>query len=60
MKLVFAARWRVVLAVLAGIGLFAAANAQLFHAAFTSEQACVAHLKAPGGPGQFRAAQSSC
>lgn len=53
-------RARVVLAVLAGLALFAAANAQLFHAAFTSDQACVAHLKAPGTDGQFRAAQSSC
>jgi len=60
MRRLFGTRGRVILAMLAGLGLFAAANAQLFHAAFSSQPDCVPHLKAPGAQGQFRAAQSSC
>ena len=60
MKWLFGSRARVIVAVLAGLGLFAAANAQLFHASFSTQPDCVPHLKAPGAPGQFRAAQSSC
>lgn len=51
---------KVALAVVAGIGLFAAANAHLIWTSVHSEPDCVPHLKAPGAEGQFRAAQSSC
>jgi hypothetical protein len=60
MRRLFSTRARVILAVLAGLGLFVAANAQLFHASFSAQPDCVPHLKAPGAPGQFHAAQSSC
>ena len=50
----------VALAVLAGIGLFAAANAHLIWRSVNSQPDCVPHLKSPGADGQFRAAQSSC
>lgn len=48
------------LAVLAGICLFAAANAHLIWTSLHSQPDCVSHLKLPGQDGQFRAAQSSC
>ncbi len=53
-------RAKVALAVFAGIGLFAAANAHLIWRSVSSQPDCVAHLKAPGTEGQFRAAQSGC
>ena len=49
------------LLVSAGVLLFAAANAHLVYVAVASQPDCVAHLKEAGsGPGQFRAAKSSC
>ena len=37
------------------------ANAHLVYAAFSSQPACVAHLKVPdGSPDHFRAAKSGC
>lgn len=37
------------------------ANAHLVYVAFTSQPACVTHLKAPDGtPDHFRAAKSGC
>jgi hypothetical protein len=51
---------KVGLAILVGIGLYAAANAHLIWNAVRSQPDCVQHLKAPGPDGQFRAAQSSC
>jgi hypothetical protein len=48
------------LAVLAGIGIFAAANAHLVWTSVRSQPDCVPHLDAPGQDGQFRAAKSSC
>lgn len=51
---------KVALAVLAGIGLYAVANAHLIWTAVRSQPDCVPHLQAPGPDGQFRAAQSSC
>jgi hypothetical protein len=53
-------RAKVALAVFAGIGLFAAANAHLVWKSVSSQPDCVAHLKTLGAEGQFRAAQSSC
>jgi hypothetical protein len=53
-------RAKVALAVFAGIGLFAAANAHLIWRSVSSQPDCVAHLKAPGSDGRIRAAQSSC
>jgi hypothetical protein len=53
-------RAKVALAVFAGMGLFAAANAHLIWRSVSSQPDCVAHLKAPGTEGQFRAAQSGC
>lgn len=53
-------RVRVGLAVLVGIGVFAAANAHLIWTSVRSQPDCVQHLKAPGPEGQFRAAKSSC
>jgi hypothetical protein len=53
-------RAKVALAVFAGVGLFAAANAHLIWRSVSSQPDCVAHLKAPGTEGQFRAAQSGC
>ncbi|MGE3290822.1 MAG: hypothetical protein AB7I59_20375 [Geminicoccaceae bacterium] len=50
----------VVLAILAGIGLVAVANAHLVWTSMRSQPDCVPHLKAPGQDGGFRAAQSSC
>lgn len=48
------------LAVLAGIGIFAGANAHLLWTSMRSQPDCVPHLEAPGQDGQFRAAKSSC
>jgi hypothetical protein len=48
------------LAVLAGLGLFAAANAHLVWTSFLSQPDCVPHLKERGENGQFQAAQPSC
>jgi hypothetical protein len=48
------------LAVFAGLALLAAANTHLVYVSFTSQPDCVSHLKAPGAPGTFRAAESSC
>jgi hypothetical protein len=53
-------RLMVGLAVLAGLGLFAAANAHLIWTSVRSQPDCVPHLKTAGDDGQFRAAQSSC
>jgi hypothetical protein len=53
-------RAKIALAIFAGIGLFAAANAHLIWKSVSSQPDCVPHLKAPGAEGQFRAAQSSC
>lgn len=53
-------RLAVALAVMAGIGIIAAANAHLFWTSVRSQPDCVPHLKAPGQDGRFRAAQSSC
>jgi hypothetical protein len=53
-------RAKVALAVFAGIGLFAAANAHLIWRSVSSQPDCVPHLTMPGAEGQFRAAQSSC
>jgi len=47
--------------VLAGVLLFAGANAHLVYVAFATQPDCVAHLKEPGTKaGQFRAAKSAC
>jgi hypothetical protein len=47
--------------VLAGVLLFAGANAHLVYVAFASQPECVAHLKEAGSQaGQFRAAKSAC
>lgn len=54
------ARAIVGLAVLAGIGIFAAANAHLIWTSVHSQPNCVPHLKLPGEDGRFRAAESSC
>lgn len=54
------ARAIVGLAVLAGMGIFAAANAHLIWTSFRSQPNCVPHLKLPGEDGRFRAAESSC
>lgn len=48
------------LAVLAGIGVFAAANVHLIWTSVRSQPACIPHLKTTGQDGRFRAAQSSC
>jgi hypothetical protein len=54
-------RWMVGLAVSAGVLLFAGANAHLVYVAIASHPDCVPHLKDQGtGPGEFRAAKSSC
>lgn len=53
-------RIKVALAVMAGAGLFAAANAHLIWTSVHSQPTCVPHLQEPGQNGQFRAAQSSC
>jgi hypothetical protein len=44
-----------------GVAGLLAANAHLVYVAFTSQPACVSHLREAGDtPGQFRAARSSC
>ena len=49
------------LAVGCGVAFLLAANAHLLYVAFTSQPACVSHLRDAGeAPGQFRAAKSSC
>lgn len=48
------------LALLAGIGIFAGANAHLLWISVHSQPDCVPHLEAPSQNGQFRAAKSSC
>ncbi|WP_187392738.1 hypothetical protein [Aurantimonas sp. DM33-3] len=54
-------RWMVGGLVLAGVLLFAGANAHLVYVAFATQPDCVAHLKGPGTKaGQFRAAKSAC
>ena len=51
----------VILLALAGVLIFAGANAHMFYVALTSQPDCVAHLKDPGSrPGEFRAAKSAC
>jgi hypothetical protein len=50
----------VALAVMAGLGIFVAANAHLIWTSVRSQPDCVPHLKTPGQDGRFRAAQSSC
>jgi hypothetical protein len=50
----------IALAIMAGIGIFAAANMHLIWTSVSSQPECVPHLKAPGQDGQFRAAQPSC
>jgi hypothetical protein len=54
------ARLTVGLLVLAGVGVFAGANAHLVWTSIRSQPDCVPHLMSPGQDGQFRAAQSSC
>lgn len=50
--------WIVGLSIVAVLVL---ANAHLVYVAFTSQPACVTHLKAPDGtPDHFRAAKSGC
>lgn len=45
----------------AACALFVGANAHLLFVAYDSDPGCVAHLKVAGtGPGQFKAAKSSC
>lgn len=56
----FGTRARVIVAVLAGLGLFVAANVQLLQAALGSQPDCVPHLQATGPQGQFHAAKPSC
>lgn len=54
-------RWIVGGIVLAGVLLFAGANAHLVYVAIASQPDCVAHLKEAGSePGKFRAAKSAC
>lgn len=46
-----------------GLGIVAVlvgANAHLVYVAFSSQPACVSHLKASDGAGHFSAAKSSC
>jgi len=50
----------VALAVMAGLGIFVAANAHLLWTSLSSQPECVPHLKAPSQDGRFRAAKSSC
>lgn len=47
-------------AVVAGLGVVAAANVHLLRASLQSRPECVPHLKVPGADGQFRAARPSC
>lgn len=58
------ARRRLPLGWIIGLGTVAVlllANAHLVYAAFSSQPACVAHLKVPdGSPDHFRAAKSGC
>lgn len=43
------------------VAVLLTANAHLVYVAFTSQPACVTHLKAPDGtPDHFRAAKSGC
>ena len=49
------------LLVACGVIALLAANAHLLYVASASQPACVSHLRDAGdGPGQFRAAKSSC
>lgn len=51
----------VVLLVTIGTAIFVGANAHLVYVAFTSQPACVDHVKAgEADPGQHVAAKSSC
>lgn len=54
--------WLPWLLVPAGLLLFAGANAHLIYVAFSSQPACVAHVKekADSGSGAYRAANSAC
>lgn len=55
------ARLMLAAAVLAGLGVLAAANTHLVYVAFTSQPDCVPHLKSSHGPETgFRAARPSC
>jgi hypothetical protein len=54
-------RLLVVLLVVAGLLVFAGANAHLLYAALTSQPECMPHLKVGhGGQGTFSAADSAC
>lgn len=53
-------RWRLMLAVAAGIALVLAANAHLVYVALVSQPDCVAHLRTSGAEDGFRAAKSAC
>lgn len=48
------------LAIAASICLLLAANAHLVVAAVSSQPDCVAHSRAPGTDGSYRAAKSAC
>ena len=49
----------IALAIMAGIGIFAAANTHLIWTSISSQPECVPHPKAPGQDDQVRAAQPS-
>lgn len=53
-------RWLAWLLVPAGLLLFAGANAHLVYVAFQSQPDCVAHVKAAGEGGGYRAAKPAC
>lgn len=53
--------WTLGLLLVAGVLLFAGANAHLVYVAIASQPECVTHLKDAGSaPGQYRAAKSAC
>ena len=58
----FWTRWRVIGVTLAllVVAVFVAANAHLLRVAFSSQPACVPHLKAPQEGAAYRAASPSC
>jgi len=49
-----------ILAIVAGVALLLGANAHLVYVAFTSQPACVPHLKAGHSDGGYSAARSAC
>lgn len=59
----FWSRWRIAALAMSAVvvAVFVGANAHLIAVSFSSQPACVPHLKAPGeGAAQYRAAKSSC